>query len=87
MNELDEDILEEEFQNKMLDTFYQRYWRDIKPEDIKEKEDDEENWYQFKQYLHDLADDIHNPMYEGVFLRLMYRDFIIYKMDSELLND
>ena len=87
MNELDEDILEEEFQNKMLDTFYQRYWRDINTEDIKEEEDKEENWYLFKQYLHDLADNIHNPMYEGVFLRLMYRDFIIYKMDSELLND
>lgn len=80
MNDLEIEQLEEEFEYKMIDIFDNRYHSDINPLDLDEEEDEEENWDMFKQYLHDVANDIHNPKYEGVFIRLMYRDFIYNNM-------
>ena len=76
MNELEKDLLEEEFEYKMMTIFDNKYHPDWYIFALDEEEDKEENWDMFKQYLHDVANDIHNPKYEGVFIRLLFRDFI-----------
>ena len=80
MNDMDTEMLEEEFEYKMVDLFDKRYHSDTDITLLDEEEYSEDNLEKFKEYLRIVAEDMSNPMYDGVFIRLMYRDFIYNTM-------
>ena len=78
--ELEQEMLEEEFVEKILKMFDSRYgWTDkyVTEEDILKEETNKRNWEYFKDYLHELASEMYNPEYEGLFIRALFRDFIV----------
>jgi hypothetical protein len=69
-------ITEDEFEKEMIKVFDDRYHSDIKPEALDKAELDETFWAAFKEYLHDVSNEIYNPSFEGSYIRLLFRDFI-----------
>ena len=69
-------MTEEEFAENIKRDFDNQYHSNIKKEALDKAENDEEYWIKFKQHLYDLSVEMYDPNYEGLFVKLMFRDYL-----------
>lgn len=73
---------ENEFEKRILSIFHDRYQYELTDKELEEEENKPDNWYGFKEYLRDVAIEIDNPSEEGVFIRLLYRDYLANRVEK-----
>lgn len=77
---------ENEFEKRILDIFHDRYQYELTDKQLEKEESKPDNWYGFKEYLRDVAIEIDNPAEEGIFIRLLYRDYLVNNYNINLLE-